>query len=128
MNVKGFHFERFTDVGKSFSARVTIRQNGQLGFNEGARNQFEIGKYACAVLFFDGERQAVGIMLTNDPNERGAFKISSAKQNTFVPAKAFLDRYRIPYDESRRFRLEKHEEMLVFELEKPEKPLSADTN
>lgn len=114
-----FNFERFTDVNKSFSARVTIRRNGQLGFNEGAKNHFAIGEWTHAVLFFDSEKRAVGLMLTNDANEAGAIKITNTKQNTFVPAKAFLDRYGVSYAESQRFCLEKHQEMLVFELDKP---------
>ena len=114
-----FNFERFTDVNKSFSARVTIRRNGQLGFNEGAKNQFKIGEWTHAVLFFDGENGAIGLMLTNDASEAGAIKITNTNQNTFIPAKGFLDRYGISYVESQRFCLEKHQEMLVFELGEP---------
>lgn len=114
-----FSFERFTDVNKSFSARVTIRRNGQLGFNEGAKNQFGIGEWTHAVLFFDNEKRAVGLMLTNDAKEAGAIKITNTKQNTFIPAKAFLDRYGVSYVESQRYCLEKHHEMLVFELDEP---------
>lgn len=119
MNAGDFSFERFTDVDKSFSPRVTIRQNGQLGFNEGARNKFNIGDFGYAVLFFDRLNSAVGVLLTNDKDEPGALRVVNTRQNTFVPAKSFLDRYEISYGKSRRFWLEQHDVMLVFELEKP---------
>lgn len=124
----GFEFERFTEVNKSFSARITIRQNGQIGFNGGARNQYGVASHRFAVLFFDRNSKAVGILLTDNEQEPGALRITSTKQNTFIAGRPFLELYGISYEKSRRFRLEKRGDLLVFELEKPlnsalEKPL-----
>jgi len=119
MSQQSFNFERFTDTGKSFSARVTIRQNGQLGFNAGARNQYNIENYTHAILFYDSTNRAVGILPTKNTKEQGAIRLVSNKQNTFIAARSFLDRYGIDYGRAKRFRLEKVDNLLVFELDRP---------
>ena len=70
-------------------------------------------------MFYDEENRAVGILLTDDSNEAGVIRFSNNPQNTYVGAKAFLDRYGIDYSKSRRYALAKEGDLLVFELAKP---------
>ena len=122
MEIGKYKFDRFDDPNKSFAAKVTIRRNGQLGFNDGARNSYRLKNFQYAVLFYDQENEAVGIMLTNNGEEAGAIKLSAGEQNTYISAKGFLDRHKINYANMKkrnRYELKKIEDMLVFELKEP---------
>ena len=125
MDASEFNFERFVEVGQSFDPRVTIRENGQIGFTAGAQNCYGVRDHKCAVLFYDAEKKCVGMLLTNDENERGAMPVRSRRENTYIPAKPFLQKHAISFSESRRFRLEKHGDFLVFDLGKQVESASA---
>lgn len=114
-----FQFERFTETDKSFAARVTVRQNGQLGFNEGARNAFDLHKFGFGVLFFDRGARVVGIVLTNSPSEDGAIPLRADPKNSYLPAKGFLEKYGIAFEKAQRFELKRDGEYLVFNLGEP---------
>ena len=117
MHPTEFQFERFTDTGKSFAARVAIRQNGQLGLNEGARNQFSLQDRSHAILFYDRGAQVVGMRFTNNDSEEGAIPLRVSDKNSFIPAKQFLEKYGIEYRTgARRFALQKHGEIVYFRL------------
>jgi hypothetical protein len=94
-------FERFTQPGgRSFKPKVSIRKRGQIGFNLGAINRFELDKYEFAVLFMATDRNSIAVKFTNDPNEKGAVKLSKRKGNYFIAAKNFLDYYGVDYSQS----------------------------
>jgi len=105
----GFSFEKFTETETSFDARVTIRRTGQIGFNAGAKNSYNIGDYEFVVLYFDREKRAVGLELTNE-QVPGAITRKKSAANTYVRAKNFCDRYQMDYSESRKFALRKDAE------------------
>ena len=104
-----FNFEKFTDTKASFAAKITIRKTGQLGLNAGALNSFRIKDYNYAVLYFDPDKRAVGIELTNE-NVPGAIEIKKSETNTFIRARNFCDRYGIDYSDSKSYRLLKDNE------------------
>lgn len=112
-----FEFVRFTETDTPFAARVTIRRTGQIGFNTGALNRFQIKNANYAVLYFDAKSQAVGIELT-DQVVPGAIEIKKSPANTYLRSKNFCDRFGIEYASSRRFELKKDLEsnLLYFEL------------
>lgn len=120
MNVGKYHFERFTEAGKNFSPRVTLRQNGQIGFNEGARNAYAVADRKYAVLFYDTANAAIGILLTNEETEEGALPVRQSKTNTYIAAKSFLDKHRIDYSKARRLKPEQHDDVLVLQLDSAE--------
>ncbi len=114
-----FTFEKFTEPGKRFTSRVTIRRGtGQLGFNIGAINRFRIRDFAYASLYFDHRQRAVGIGLLTE-QEAGAVEIKQSPANTYILVKRFFDRYRIVYTTSRKFTLRKDADsgLLVFSLD-----------
>ncbi|MGB2678377.1 MAG: hypothetical protein WAN12_14925 [Candidatus Acidiferrum sp.] len=88
-------FERFTDVGRVFRPRASIRSNGQIGFNHGSVKRFDMQKYSFAVLFYDKENRKVGVKLTNDKTEAGASSLITRSGNGTVSARAFLEYYRL---------------------------------
>jgi hypothetical protein len=114
-----FNWVPFTETNKSFAARITVRQTGQFGFTSGAINCFKIKDRTYAYLFFDPQRRAVGIKLSDD-NGRGAIQINKKNDsNVHLRAKNFCDKHKIPTDKARRFELkeDKAGEMLYFCLD-----------
>lgn len=111
-------FERFTKTGKSFVPKLSIRRTGQLGFNQGAVDEFKMANFEYMVLFFDSDNNKIGVKLTNDV-ESGACKLRVRDGNASISAKAFLDCYGINYTESSRYLLKWDEEakLLVAEME-----------
>ncbi len=93
-------FEKFTKVGKTFRPRISIRSGGQMGFNQGSRNKFELDKYGYVVLYFDRENGRIGIKLTNDNNEEGAIILHKRKLDVAISAKSFLCYYDINFDKT----------------------------
>jgi hypothetical protein len=91
-------FVRFTDVGtKGHRPRVSIRTNGQLGFNRGAVKRFELSKFLYAVLFYDPVEMRIGIKLTDNADEPGASKLRVKAHNAYMAARSFLDSNKIEY-------------------------------
>lgn len=88
-------FERFTEVGRVFRPRASIRSNGQLGFNHGCVKRFEMEKSSHAVLFYDPDTMRVGVKLTNDKTEPGASTLITRGGNGTVSARAFLEYYHL---------------------------------
>lgn len=113
-----FEFEAFT-ANVSFDARITIRQGGYLGFNQGALNKYRVAEFQYAYLFFDRSRRVIGLKLDSGEEEPGAFQINASGSNTFLRAKPFLDFYDIDYSSAHRARLHRDEDsgMLYFMLD-----------
>jgi len=112
-----FRFVKFTDTETSYSASVTIRATGQMGFSSGAQNLYSIKDYDYCILYFDQDRRVVGMELKKE-NCEGAIPIKKSDSNTHIRAKNFCDRFEIDYTKSHRHRLRKDPEsgFLYFEL------------
>lgn len=111
-------FERFIETGRSYKPKISIRGNGQIGFNFGAIKRFVLENYEYAVLFYDKETQRIGIKLTNE-KEEGISKLKVRKSSAAVSAKSFLDYYEIEYGGSvRKFDIywDEAAEMLIADL------------
>jgi hypothetical protein len=116
--------EFFDKEGKGFAPKVSIRQHGQIGLNQGAINRYEIKDGQYALLGYEREKRMVVIKVM-DEREKGAKRIlvRAAGNSTSgsISAKGFLDYFQIPYAESMSFPLEKDKQLgfLFFHL-KPE--------
>ncbi len=108
-------FERFTHVGKSYRPKISIRSNGQIGFNFGAIEKFSLGKFQYAVLYYDQESKKVGIQLTGNKDEEGACTLRVKNGNASIAAKSYLDYYSINYSKTMRFDAswDEKEEMII---------------
>lgn len=109
-------FERFTNTGTSYRPKASIRSAGQIGFSVGAIRRFGLEKYNYAVLFFDSKNQVIGIKPTNEPEE-GANKLKVRNSGADVTAKAFLQYYEIPHEETRQYDAywsDQHKMVLVY--------------
>jgi len=114
-------FERFTETDKTFKPRVTVRKSAQLSFSQGAVNKFKLGEVTGVVLYFDPDKQQVGIQPTDDLEEEGALALNRKGGNASVAAAPFLDYYDIDYGETRRFAAhwDAKQGMLVVALDQP---------
>lgn len=95
-------FERFVKSKRSFKPKITLRGNGQIGLNLGAVELYGLSSYQYAVLFFDPERNLIGIKLTNE-KEDGAAKLNVRQSSAAISGKAFLNYYRVPFSGKERF-------------------------
>lgn len=113
-------FERFTDVGRVFRPRASLRQNGQLGFNHGSIKRFDMDKFSHVVLFYDVDTKRIGIKLTNDKDEAGACTLITKSGGGTVSARSFLEYYRLTPKKTTQYDIERDEEadMLVIEVAK----------
>lgn len=59
-------FVRFTEVNKSFVARVSISPRGMLNFTDGARKRYHLDSYDFYVLYYDNDARIIGVELTKD--------------------------------------------------------------
>lgn len=92
-------FELFENVGRHCRPWVSIRQNGQLGFNSAAVTKYGIDRYTWAQLFFAAKGCGVGIKFWKQRPEHGGLKLVKQPTNHAVCARAFLHLYDIPYGE-----------------------------
>lgn len=113
-------FEKFTKFGESFSPRISIRNNGQIGINKGAINRFGILDYSHLTIHFDKDNELIGVKLLN-ASEEGALPIVIRNDNLTLHAKSFLDCYGIDYSETRTFpvRWDEANSMIILDLKKP---------
>lgn len=93
-------FEKFTQQGRSFKPKISIRKRGQIGFNNGSINKFNLKEFDFVVLYMNKVENKIALKFTNNPKEEGVIKLVKRKNNYFVSGKSFLDFYSITYDET----------------------------
>jgi len=119
-------FERFTRVGGSFAAKMTIRKGGHLGWSQGAAKKFGVnGEGYFAVFYYHQEKQLMGIKVTRNSEEDGAVKIQWRKQAGGAviqcSLRSFLDYYEIDYSKTRSFvpELDAPSGLILIRLDQP---------
>jgi hypothetical protein len=101
---------------------ASIWKRGQIGFNQGAIEEFNLGQFTHVVLYYDGESNRVGFEFTNDKDTEGAMKLvfrkSSGASFSAVP---FLKINKIDYTESKQYNfiIDKDAGFYVIDLSKP---------
>ena len=95
-------FEKFTLTGKSYQPKISIRANGQIGFNQGAVEKCNLKNFEFVVLYFDKDAKRIGMRPTNE-KEDGVCKIQIRDMNGAVGAKSFLDYYSVDYKKTERY-------------------------
>ena len=106
-------YEKFTQHGRSFKPKISIRKRGQIGFNNGAIKRFRIDQYDYVVLYYNKDTNKMAFNFTNSENDDGAIKIIKKKNNYFISGKSFFDYYELPYGESQSFDVEWNQEDLL---------------
>lgn len=113
-------FVKFTNVGARLGDPiVSIWSRGQIGFNQGATQEYDINNYQYVVLYFDSETQRIGFELTEDKNAEGAMKLMFRKNSgASFSAVPFLRTNKIDYKTTRKYVLERDEDsgLLVIDV------------
>jgi hypothetical protein len=114
-------FERFTNVGRVFRPRASLRSNGQLGFNHGCVIRFDMERFSHVVLFYDADTNRIGIKMTNDKEESGASTLTTKNGNGTVSARSFFEYYRLTPKKTTQYDIERDDAsgMLVIGVGKP---------
>ena len=112
------NFRRFTETGRSFKPKISIRTNGQIGFNAGAVKRFGIDKYEFVVAYFNENQKKIAIEFTNDSETDGAIKIVKRSNNFFFSGKSFLEFHEIDYRKTIAYEVEwmKEERIAIIDL------------
>jgi hypothetical protein len=118
VEVNSMAWQKFTEPRKTFRPALTIWKSGQIGLNDAAVRRFALKDYAYAVLYYDGERSAIGILPTNDRSQEGAVKIVQHTSGASIAAKSFVDCFGLNEYKGQRNPVERDEEsgMLVADL------------
>ena len=99
-------FEIFTEVGKSFRPKISIRKSGQVGFNTGAIERFGLEQYDNVVMLYNKESGKIAFRFVDNDNEPGAMRFMKRKGNYFISARSFMEKYNISYKKSISFDVE----------------------
>jgi hypothetical protein len=83
--------------------RATVRPSGLISFDAAAVAAFGLNKASHVVLFFDKSRKLIGVQITNNGNEAGAFPLSRRRRSVSLKAPQFLTQYGLAFEESQRF-------------------------
>jgi len=102
-------FEKFTETGRSFTPKISIRANGQIGFNRGAVNRFDIDRFDYVAVYFNKKTSQIAIQFHNNENQEGAIKIVKRENNYFFSGKSFLEYYNIGYKPTKTYNAEWHD-------------------
>ena len=115
-------FIKFTNTGaRAGDPQVSIWSRGQIGFNQGAMQEFDIKDYQYVVLYYDPDTSRIGFQLTNE-KEEGAIKFNFRDNSgASISAIPFLRANKIKYNETRKFDVEvdADSKLLVIDLTKP---------
>ena len=117
-------FIRFTDTSARVGdPQVSIWSRGQIGFNQGAMQEFNIRDFQYVVLYFEPESQRIGFELTNDKDEKGVIKfVFRDNSGASISAIPFLRANRINYKEgTKKYDVEMDTEgkLLIVDLKNP---------
>lgn len=108
-------FEFFTESGRGYEPRASIRKQGQIGLNHGSVKRYEIRDGQDVLLGYDRQSSTVAIKFIDGP-QQGSKKAMVKKNNCSISAKAFFDYFDIQYkDKTESYELKSKEDgLLVF--------------
>ena len=114
-------FEFFTDSGRGFRPRVSIRKQGQIGLNQGAVRRFNLDSWEYVVLGFDRKCVRIALRRADSRDEPGAQRMLIKHGSATISARSFLEYFDIGYrDKTRQYDVSIDDEngMLIVALDK----------
>ena len=112
-------FEKFVPPQRQKAPQASIKRTGTISFDKTYAASVGIGKATHVVLFFDPQRNLVGVKSARDAKEEGALKLSHRKRVSSVRARSFFDHYGVSLDRTRRFpvRFDSGASLVIIELQ-----------
>lgn len=114
-------FEFFTDSGRGFRPKASIRKHGQIGLNQGAVRRFDLDSWHYVVLGFDRESQRIALRKADSRDDPGAQRVLIKDGSGTISARSFLEYFDIRYrDKTRQYDVSIDDEngMLIVALDK----------
>ncbi len=110
--------EFFRKGGKGYIPKASVRMHGQIGFNHGAVEKFQIKNGQYVLLGYDKDKRIVAIRRI-DEAEEGAKRVIVKGNSGSIGAKAFFDYFGITPKKTKSYPLQVEPEgkLLVFHLE-----------
>lgn len=110
-------FVKFTESGRSFRPKASVRSNGTIGLSEAAVEKFGLKAYKNVVLHYDAEHHLVGVKPTK-ADEDGVHTMNFGKTGAWVAARRFVDYFGIapPKTKKSDAKWDEKEKMIVFDI------------
>lgn len=96
-------FKKFIHKGGSYIPKVCIRKNGQMSFNAGAVNKFDLDVFKFVMVYISEDKKRIAIKFTNNDKESGLHAIQKRPGNFAFSAISFLRLNDIPFKETINF-------------------------
>ena len=114
-------FELFDKMSRTFSAKVSIRRNGNIGFSKGAAEKFGLRDKCYCKLYYDPERKHIGFEFTDKEQPDVTARVSKSGAGISIPASSFLNYYGINYSSTMVYTAEKDANtmFIIIKLKEP---------
>ncbi len=114
-------FEKFTERGRGYSPRMSVRKGGQIGLNRGAIHRFKLENCVGVILYYDKEARKIGIEKTTESDADGFMALKIRNNTGSIAGRSFCGYYGIDCAETRSYELKMDEESgyLVADLSNP---------
>jgi hypothetical protein len=83
-------FQRFTESGKGYRPKISLRPSGTIGINDSALKKFGLIEYDFIALYFDPESKRIAIGGAQE-QEAGSQRLNKGNRGASISAKRFLD-------------------------------------
>lgn len=83
-------FQKFTESGRGFRPKVSLRSSGVIGLNSAALKKFELEDVDFVCLLFDPDTNKIAIGKANKDDD-GAHHLNKGTAGAGISAKRFLD-------------------------------------
>jgi hypothetical protein len=91
-------FQRFTESGKGYRPKISLRPSGTIGVNDSALKKFGLIDFDFVALYYDPETKQIAIGGTNR-EEPGSQRLNKGTRGASISAKRFLDFHDITVSE-----------------------------
>jgi len=96
-------FKKYISRGRAGVPKVSIRKNGQIAFNAGAVQKYDLNVYDFVMLYISDKKDRVAVQFTNNEKDSGIIKIQKRPGSFAFSARNFLQIYEICWDETVNF-------------------------
>ena len=96
-------FKKYISRGRAGVPKVSIRKNGQIAFNAGAVQKYDLNVYDFVMLYISDKKDRVAVQFTNNEKDIGIIKIQKRPGSFAFSARNFLQIYEICWDETVNF-------------------------
>ena len=93
-------FKKYVSRGRAGTPKISIRKNGQIAFNAGAVQKYDLDVFEFVMLYISDKRDRVAVKFTNNEKESGLIKIQKRPGNFAFSARNFMAIYDIDWSET----------------------------